>query len=78
MKEQLTSLLDVRAVGAGVEGPAGVQVARPARVASHVHGPAQGQQELQEVRLDAGRRLHVPQDLEEKHTCVQKRILQNF
>ena len=43
------------AVGAAVEGPAGVQVAGPARVAPYLHGPAQGQQELQELRLHAGR-----------------------
>lgn len=59
----ITRLLEISAVGAAVQGPAGVQVSRPARVASHVHRPAQGQQELQEVGLDAGRRLHISQNL---------------
>lgn len=59
---QLTCLLYF-VVRAGVKGPAGVKVSCPAGVASYIHRPAQGQQELQEVGLDAGGRLHVPQDL---------------
>lgn len=46
-----------------VDGPAGVDTACPARVLPHLHGPAQRQQELQEVVLHVGARLHVPQDL---------------
>lgn len=57
------TLLQALASIVGVDGPAGVDASGPPGVLAHVHRPAQRQQELQEVVLDVGRGLDVPQNL---------------